>query len=109
MAVSYRTLSGCCVSLLIRFSYFLRRRPHDDKRTASAKSVAVKRITLRTIMNHPKSTFQQRDRGCIGRDFAHFPHGRFRVGAVKYSRTCDDPVTPGAHHVSQVSEMHPAI
>ena len=49
------------------------------------------------------------DSGSLGRDLAHFAHGRFGIGTVKNSRPCDDPITPGADDVGQVFPMDAAI
>ena len=45
----------------------------------------------------------------LRRDLAHLAHRGFRVRTVKDRRPCDDPVTPGAHHLRQVLLVHAAI
>ncbi len=108
MALSKSTLSGCLVSLVMGFSYFLRRRPQEDSTANGDRNCKI----TNGVSNHNEST--QIQHGAIASDCAvarrnllHLAHGGFRIGSVKYRRPCDNPVTPCAHHIRQVIRCMP--
>ena len=42
-------------------------------------------------------------------DFAHLPYRGLGIRTVKDRRSCDDPITPGAHHFRQILLVHAAV
>src|SRR5579883_1505322 len=121
MAVSYRTLSGCCVSLVMGFSYSFLRQPEPATNSAITATPKVKRARFRTIFLYSRcganlapqlksnSACSNPDGGCLRGDFPHLPYRGLRIGTVKDRRSCDDPITPRPHDFGQIFQMNPAV
>src|SRR5438876_4657465 len=89
-ALSYKTLSGCLVSFVIGFSYFLRRKPQEVSKPASNNTTKM----YRAIIISYKLNLNFEQRGFASRPL-HFHKSRSWVGGVKNGRPCYQPVTPG--------------
>src|SRR5437868_4106155 len=95
MALSNSTLSGCSVSLVMGFSYFLRRAQEALSRLSTA---AVKiRFRPKDVIGNSNS-----HRRRVPRDRLHIHECRAWIRRVKNRRPCDDPVTPRPHGLSDV-------
>src|SRR5579871_2878431 len=115
IARSYRTLSGCLVSLVMGLSYFLRLKPQLEVNRPPIR-IAMKRC--RAIVMIPRcstlqfsvccSNLHPRQGGLASRSF-QFQEGRTGVRSVKYGRPCNQPVTPGAGDLGGVLERHSPV
>src|SRR5512139_2799354 len=110
MALSNNTLSGCCVSFVIGFSYFFRRKPQELSSPASSARVTT-RITVNrketAIEKYPASS--DMDGGGVPCRLLHPVHGRCRIGTPENTRAGHDPVATRPNYVAEILQRNAAV
>src|ERR1700731_2772639 len=96
MDLSNRTLSGCCVSLVMGFSYFLRLKPHEDETRTTARLDAMMNRFEKPNMKKPRRYNSKLDSNVSGvpGPLPHVQERGRRIHSVKYGRPCHHPLYP---------------
>src|ERR1700735_2705646 len=105
MDLSYKSLSGCCVSLVIGFSYFLRLKPQAEVAKRAATAI-VKTVNLekRIIMKESLRLYLNGRR--ILRQRAHFLKSGPGIHSVKNRRPRHHPFDARIYHIGNVFRVY---
>src|SRR5580698_9587219 len=108
MDLSYSSLSGCCVSLVIGFSYFFRLKPHPEVDNRAETAITVKLDLEKRIIIEESLRLYFNGRRIL-RQRAHFLKSGPGIHSVKNGSPRHYPFNARIYHICNVFRVYTAV